>query len=185
VFRGFINDLKSAAGSVVAKYAARASVAVPFIIALGFATAGITLMLIDRFGHRNAYFMVASGFAAIGFLAAMIVRTKEHVEVVAEEQAMQADTATDGVADADQLPLALLGGLFSGPIGSTSILSLMRVLGRNLPLVLMLIAMGVLLWPTSNGNTVTEENAEDAVDPGFPPPNGTFPPSGSHQTAYP
>jgi hypothetical protein len=87
VFRGLINDVKSAAGSVVEKYAARASVGVPFIIALGFATAGATLMLVERFGHRNAYFMVAGGFMALGLLAALIVRTKEHDEVVAEEQA--------------------------------------------------------------------------------------------------
>ena len=64
MFRGLINDVKAAAGSVVTKYAARASVAVPFIIAFGFATAGVTLMLVERFGHRNAYFMVAAGFTA-------------------------------------------------------------------------------------------------------------------------
>jgi hypothetical protein len=52
--------------------------------ALGFATAGITLMLVERFGHRNAYFMVAGGFTAIGFLAALIVRNKEHKEVAAD-----------------------------------------------------------------------------------------------------
>ncbi len=48
MLRGLINDAKSAAGRVVAKYAVRASVAVPFVIALGFATAGITLMLVER-----------------------------------------------------------------------------------------------------------------------------------------
>jgi hypothetical protein len=32
---------------------------VPFIIALGFVTAGVTLMLVERFGHRTAYFIVA------------------------------------------------------------------------------------------------------------------------------
>jgi hypothetical protein len=60
MFRGLINDAKSAAGSVVAKYAARASVAVPFFIALGFATAAVTLMLVEQFGHRNAYLIVVA-----------------------------------------------------------------------------------------------------------------------------
>ena len=35
MFRGLINDAKSAAGSLIAKYLARASVAVPFVVALG------------------------------------------------------------------------------------------------------------------------------------------------------
>jgi hypothetical protein len=180
VFRGFINDAKSAAGSVVAKYAARASIAVPFIIALGFATAGVTLMLVERFGHRNAYFMVAGGFTALGLLAALIVRTKEHDEVVADEQAGKADTAdiaTDTVAAATvQIPLALLGALFSSPVGPASVLSLMRVLGRNLPLVLVLVAMGVLFWPKSAEETLVDEDAaDDALQPGvIRRPNGGY-----------
>jgi hypothetical protein len=77
MFRGLINDAKSAAGTVVAKYAVRASTAVPFVIALGFATAGSTLMLVERFGHREAYVMIAAGFTAVGLLAVLVVRSKE------------------------------------------------------------------------------------------------------------
>jgi hypothetical protein len=36
MFRGLINDAKSAVGNLVLKYVARASVAVPFGIAVGF-----------------------------------------------------------------------------------------------------------------------------------------------------
>jgi hypothetical protein len=63
MFRGLINDAKSTAGALVAKYLARASMAVPFVAALGFVTAAITLMLVERFGHIAAYWMVAGGFA--------------------------------------------------------------------------------------------------------------------------
>lgn len=77
MLRGLINDAKSAAVAVVAKYAVRASVAVPFVVALGFVTAGITLMLVERFGHRNAYLMIAGGFTAVGLLALLVVRTRE------------------------------------------------------------------------------------------------------------
>jgi hypothetical protein len=188
VFRGLINDVKSAAGSVVEKYAARASVAVPFIIALGFATAGVTLMLVERFGHRNAYFMVAGGFTALGLLAALIVRTKEHEETVAEEQSAKADTAdvaTDtAAAAAVQMPLALLGALFSSPGGPSSVLSLARVLGRNLPLVLMVVALGVLLWPKSAEETVADEDAaDDAVDHEIQRANGAYRSSGLREAA--
>ena len=41
MFRGLINDAKSAASSLVLKYVARASVAIPFVIALGFALAAL------------------------------------------------------------------------------------------------------------------------------------------------
>jgi hypothetical protein len=55
--------------------------------------------------------MAAGGFTAIGLIAALIVRTKEHEEIVAEEQAMEADTVIDGAAAAAvQMPLAMLGG---------------------------------------------------------------------------
>jgi hypothetical protein len=170
MFRGLIDDVKSAAGSVVAKYAARASVAVPFIIALGFGTAGVTLTLVEKFGHRNAYFMVAGGFTTLGLLAALIVGVKEHEEVIADEKAAEADTAdvaTDTAATAAvQMPLALLGALFGSPVGPSSVLSLVRVLGRNLPLVLMLVAMGVLFWPDSAGETFAERDADNGVDSG-------------------
>jgi hypothetical protein len=43
VFAGLINQAKSAASHLVLKYVARASVAVPFVIAAGFAIAGLTL----------------------------------------------------------------------------------------------------------------------------------------------
>jgi len=183
VFRGLINDAKSAAGSVVAKYAVRASVAVPFIIALGFATAGVTLMLVERFGHRNAYLMVAGGFTAVGLLAVLIVRTKEHEEVVADVHPGNADTkgvATDdaAAAAAAQMPLALLGTLFSSPLGPSSVLSIVRVLGRNLPLVVMLVAMATLFWPKPGEETAVTQD----IDPG-PLPNGAYPAAAPQEAA--
>jgi hypothetical protein len=51
MFESIISDANSSAGSFVAKYLARASVVVPFAIALGFATASVSLILSARFGH--------------------------------------------------------------------------------------------------------------------------------------
>jgi hypothetical protein len=59
MFAGLINQAKSAASGLVLKYVARASVAVPFVIALGFALAAITVMLVERFGHVTGYWLVA------------------------------------------------------------------------------------------------------------------------------
>ncbi len=161
MFRGLINDAKSAAGSVLSRYAVRASVAVPFLIALGFATTAVTLMLVERFGAIAAYWFVAAAFAAIGFIAAIAVAAKEEEEKVAEAEEESADTsalASDAASQAAvQLPLAFLGTLLTTPAGPTSVMALTRALGRNLPLVLLLGLVALLFWPSELG----EEAASD------------------------
>jgi Na+/melibiose symporter-like transporter len=170
VFAGLINNAKAAVGNLILKYVARASVAVPFVIAAGFALAAITVMLVERFGHVTAYWSVAGGLAAIGLIAAVIVSAKEHKEEVAEQKAEQADTeevVSDATAEAMvQAPLALLGAVFTMPGGATTALSVARVLGRNYPLVLLLVLIGALFWPTA------PNAAEAAADELEPEPNG-------------
>ena len=43
-----MNQAKDALGGLVLKYVARASVAIPFVIALGFALAALTVMLVHE-----------------------------------------------------------------------------------------------------------------------------------------
>jgi mannose/fructose/N-acetylgalactosamine-specific phosphotransferase system component IIC len=171
VFAGLINQAKSAASGLVLKYVARASVAVPFIIALGFALAAITVMLVERFGHVTGYWLVAGGLAAIGIVAAITVSVKEHEEEVAEQQAEQSDNeaVSDATAQAMmQVPLALLGAVFTMPGGATSALKVARILGRKYPLVLLLVLVGALFWPTEN-------KAEEPVVGAEQKPNGFQP----------
>jgi hypothetical protein len=47
-----------------------------------------------------------------------------------------------------QAPLALLGALFTAPGGATSVLKVASILARNFPLVLLLVMIGALFWPT-------------------------------------
>jgi hypothetical protein len=175
MFRGLINDAKSAAGEVVLRQMARASVAVPFLVAIGFATAAVTIMLVQRFGSVAAYWMVAAGFTAIGIAAVIAVRVRERNQAMADKAAEAADTA--GVASGAatqamaQAPLALLGTLMSSTAGPASALALIRMLGRNLPLVLLLVVIGALFL------TDDKPDPADAVDrPDTPRPNGASPP---------
>lgn len=151
MFRGLINDAKSAAGALIAKYLVRASVAVPFVAALGFATAATTLLLIERFGTVAACWMVAGGFAAIGLLATFLVSAKEQEEQTAESKAESGDTAevaSNAAAQAAaQTPLALLGALLSSPLGPGTVAGGMRMLARNLPLVAFAALIALLFWP--------------------------------------
>ena len=153
MFAGLINHAKSAVSGLVLKYVARASVAVPFVIAAGFALAAVTVMLVERFGHVMAYWLAAGGLAAIGVIAAIAVSVKEHEEEKAEQLAEETDTeevVSDATAQAIvQTPIALLGTLLTTGDGATSALSVARLLGRNFPLVLVMI--GALFWPTKEG----------------------------------
>jgi hypothetical protein len=171
VFAGLMNQAKAAVTGLVLKYVARASVAIPFVIAVGFALAAIAVMLVQHFGHATGYWIMAGGLAAIGVIAAIAVGFKEHEEEVAEENAEQADTSnvvSDAIMQAmTQAQLALLGTLFTTPGGATGALKAARVLGRNFALVLLLVMIGALFWPTGES-----EAFEEADDVGLKP-NGT------------
>jgi hypothetical protein len=168
VFRALINDAKSAASAVILKYVERASVAMPFIIAAGFAIAATCAMLIEHFGAVIAYWIMAGALAALGLVAATIVTVKEHDEEVADKEAVQADTAavaSEATAQAIvQSLVALLGALATMPGGPKGALSVGRMLGRNWALVLFLILIGGLFWPAEPGSAAPEAGAADRGD---------------------
>jgi hypothetical protein len=144
VFQGLINTAKTAVSSLVIKYVARASVAVPFVIALGFALAAIAAMLVDRFGHIAGYWLMAGGLAASGAVAAILVSAREQKEEVADQKAEATDTSNVATQVATQAPLAVLGGLLTLPGGATTAFKVAQLLGRNYPLVLLMALIGVL-----------------------------------------
>ena len=177
MFRGLISDAKAAAGAVIVKYVARASVAIPFLIAAGFATAALTVMLVDRYGAQTAYWLVAGAFTLIGAVAVLVVTVKEQEEEVAEADAVAGDTPEVAKEVAAQAPLALLSALLASPMGPTSALGIARLLGRNLPLVLLLVIAGFLLWP-SEPKPDSEADAAAPEPPPTPRPNGVYPEGG-------
>jgi hypothetical protein len=178
VFAGLINEAKAAASGLLMRYMARASVVVPFAIALGFALAAITIMLVDRLGQVAAYWIMAAGLAGVGALAALAVSVKEEQEEKAEELAEQTDTGqviSDATAQAfGQAPIALLGTLAATPGGVTYLLPVVRVLARNFPLVLLLVMVGTLLfWPSraqpdAPPDTAQKSGTEEDVDGPIP-----------------
>ena len=174
MFAGLINHARAAASHLVLRYVARASVAIPFLIALGFAIAAIAVMLVERFGHVTAYWIMAAGLAALGVMAAIVVSVKEHEEQVAEEKAEQVDTQevlSDATAQAlVQAPVALLGALLTTPGGATSAFRVARLLGRNLPLVLLLVLIGALFWPTGSAQNEEAEPGDAAAAANDPHP---------------
>ena len=67
-----MNQAKSAASHLVLKYVAPVD-AVPFFIAASFALAAITVMLVERFGHVMAYWLLAGRLAIIGVVVSIVV----------------------------------------------------------------------------------------------------------------
>jgi hypothetical protein len=82
-------------------------------------------------------------------------------EEVAEQQAGKTDTeelVSDATAEAlVQTPIALLGAFMTMPGGTSGVLGAARVLGRNWPLVLLLVMIGALFWPTKSGDSLDDE----------------------------
>jgi hypothetical protein len=55
------------------KYVVRASIAIPLVVAVGFALAAIASVLANHFGYVAAYGMMAGGLTLIGVVAALVV----------------------------------------------------------------------------------------------------------------
>ena len=152
MFRAVFNDAKSAVGALIARYLVRASVAAPFLAALGFATAAITLTLIERVGTIAAYWIVAGGVTIVGIGAVVAVAVKEQEVKVAEKEAEAADTAeivTEAAARAaTQTPWALLGAVLATPVGPSTVAGAANVVARNMSLVALPALIALLFWPS-------------------------------------
>lgn len=169
MFAGLMNRAKDAVSGLVLKYLARASVAIPFAIALGFAIAAVSVMLVQHFGHVTGYWLMACGLASIGIIAAIVVSVKEHEEEAEEQKAEEGDTGqliSDATAQAMlQAPLAIAGALFTTPGGPSGALKVAGILRRNYPLVVLLVLIGALFWPTQSEQQETEVDKPDELQP--------------------
>ena len=55
MFGRLVGFATSGLTNLISKYAIRASIAIPFLFAFAFGLAGLTVILIDAFGYRDAY----------------------------------------------------------------------------------------------------------------------------------
>lgn len=153
MFRGLIDDAKSAATEVATRIATRAAIGVLFLLALGFGLAAITAMLVNEFGAVAAYWTVAAVFAALTVIGYVAVKWRDSSHERADADAEAHDTAhvrnSAAAQAAVQLPIALAGSLLTSSAGPVSIFGMMRFLGRNISLVVLLGLIGMLFWPTN------------------------------------
>jgi hypothetical protein len=138
VFQKLLTYATSGITNLMAKYAMRASVAIPFLFAIGFGLAGLTVVLIDAYGYRAAYFLLAGGFVALGAIAALVVWLKERNEEDDSATGTHAGSATvvakSALETAKHIPSAIAAGTTEA---SSSFGALTAPAGRNGPLAVM------------------------------------------------
>ena len=167
MFGKLFSHITSGFTSLVSKFALRASVAIPFLLAFGFGLAGLEVALSNAFGQRNAYLLMAAGFVVIGLLAAAGVWLKERNEKEdtgrGPDPATIKAVATSAVETGKRIPSAIAVGASDATTGKSSIA---QFVAGNWP-VLLVTSIAVLVlgrppegytrnfrarWPDRPGN---------------------------------
>ena len=145
MLQGLINRAQRSIDALASKYVMRVAVAVPFVIALGFGTAAAAVLLSEHYGSTTAYAILAASFAAVGLAAASAIALSGPnpvaPAVTVEPAPLNGDTAGTTSSFDPQTMLAALGA-----IGPTALPGVLRLLTRNLPLVLAVVILAFLLF---------------------------------------
>lgn len=171
MFQGLLKRAERSIDQVVAKYMGRAMVAVPLLVASGFATAALTVKLVELYGSVVAYGVMAALFGVIGLVTMAIVNVG--AQRAAEATAADAETAAspeqpqEASADgADFLPPELKAFLASA--APTALPPVVRGIGRNLPLILVLALVGFIISRFAENSESADEKPDatpsDAAD---------------------
>jgi hypothetical protein len=148
MFRGIVQKAEGAVSSAVGAVVWRAAVAVPLVIAAGFAIAALTVKLSQAYGPALAYTIMAGLFVAVAGTIAVIMSRKEPVtEPEAEESGPTlAENAAELAApllDRDTIvPLLATAGPMALP-------ALLRIAARNLPLMVMAVIVALFYFGRS------------------------------------
>ena len=134
MFGKLVSYATSGLTNLIGKYALRGSVLIPFLFAFAFGLAGLTVVLIDSFGYRDAYLLLAAGFGAIGLIALITVWLKERNEEAAGGDAGSAAAlSSTAIETGKHIPAAVAGGASDAV---SSFRGLADLAARNWPLLI-------------------------------------------------
>lgn len=166
MFGSLFRRAQATVDNAIGQIVNRAIVAIPFLVAAGFGTAALALRLNRELGPETASLVLAAGFSVVGLLTALIVYSRPEKAAVAVEEpgpdvaTSEAATGQEpGIADIDR-ELIMAALTTAAPMAIPGVL---RVLGRNLPLVAA-VAAAVFLIARDNGGGVGV--GEGALEPG-------------------
>lgn len=165
MFASIFKRAQATVDSAIGQAVNRAFIAVPFLVALGFATAALSLRVNREYGAETGNLIVSSLFVAFGLMAALAVslrRSPADRPAADAEQPVSTFEASSSTVDPPALTEAdrelVLAALASAaPI---ALPGLIRTILRNLPLTLIiLIAIYILTRPDVAGQSGGEEGS--------------------------
>lgn len=136
MFQGLFQRAEITIDGIVAKYMGRALVAVPLLVACGFATAAATVRLIELYGAAVGCAIMAGVFALLTLLTMAVVSGGQTEESAAEQEATSEEPTQIG-RDFEGLFTPELKAV----LGATAPMALpvvARAVMRNLPVLIML-----------------------------------------------
>jgi Na+-transporting methylmalonyl-CoA/oxaloacetate decarboxylase gamma subunit len=167
MFQGLFQRAEITIDGIVAKYMGRALVAVPLLVACGFATAAATVKLIEVYGPAIGCAIMAGVFAVLTLLTMAVVSGGQTAESAnaASEQANSEEPAQIG---------SELEGLFTpelrAVLGATAPMALpvvTRAVMRNLPVLIML---ALIIYVFSRFAKSSDETDSDVAQAMATPP---------------
>lgn len=175
MFQGLFKRAERSIDSVVAKFVGRAMVAVPLIVAGGFATAALSVKLVMLYGHVTAYALMAALFSVIGLVTMAIVGIEQRTpaETPAADPATQDGQTPEGPSEvADMLTPEMRALLASA--APAALPGLLRSVGRNLPIIFILALVAFVISRFSEASENPASN--DGESPGSEPDTAATPP---------
>lgn len=147
LFQGLFKRAERSIDSAISKLVGRATVAVPLLVAGGFATAALSLKLVELYGAVSAYALMAGLFTAIA-LVTMAVNNKESDTAAETDSAEEtADASEEAGEDTDasglELPPEVMTFLSSA--APAAVPGIARGVVRNLPLIFILAVVVFLI----------------------------------------
>lgn len=179
MFQGLLKRAERSIDSAVTKVVDRALMTAPLVVAGAFATAALTVKLVELYGHVLAYAMMAGAFAVIGLITMAVLGTG-NAKAAPESATPEAEQSKDASDDADAGPDMDLSALLTPELRAIltsaapiAVPGIARGVTKNLPLILLLTVVGYIVSrfaPTaaaSHGSPEAETPSE-AVSPSEP-----------------
>lgn len=173
MFQALFKRAERSIDQAVARIAIRALVAVPLLIAGGFATAALTVKLVETYGAITGYALMAALFAVIGLVTLAIVGVNSRGEPAEEQATAEPETAAD-TSGSHEEQSADIGDLLTPELRAllasampVAVPGLLRGVGRNLPLIFVLAVVTFVISQFAERLDAEDEgkNASGEPDP--------------------
>ncbi len=169
MFASLMRQAQASVDDAVAVVVNRIVVAVPFLVAAGFAVSALSTWLTDRYGSQVADLILASGFVGIGVVTAIVIELRRPSHTTGDAEPVSTSASEAEAASAESAPnLAgmMESGRALGLLASAAPMAIPVVLRhaiRNLPIIFM-IAVAVYVL-TRRPEAVTDGLDDPPTDP--------------------